>query len=664
MSIGKKYSILIITLILISSGSIAFYGITTSTTVVTETSEESIYRTADQASDRLDEWLAGRVDLLNELSREDGVASMDIEEQREVLEGEAERLGFLDLGIVEPDEVGYTQYIEDQEAEAELGDRDYVKTALEGNLNSSNIIISRVIGEAVLMHAAPIEEDGEIVGVLIARDLAETIQDITEGLAYGELGYSYILNTDGDLQIHPDMNRVEEGHNIYDDEGYEDVAESIASLEGQDGVVDYAFEGNVRYQGVSFLENNDWLLAVGTEDTEFLAPVRNARSNIMLFTVGLALVFALASYFTLNKFIARPIKDLTEINNRLSQYDFTSHEDHEITKYLKRKDEIGQITNALGAMQNNIVNLVKGINEKAEQVASSSEELSANTEENTNAANEVSKAVEDIASGASDQAESTESASEKAEEFGKMIEENQQYMKNLNESAEKADQLKDEGTQIMGELTERTQENTDASKQVQEAVTEIKNSTGQIEKATGMISDISEQTNLLALNAAIEAARAGEAGKGFAVVAEEIRKLAEQSNEYTEEIKGVINELAQKSENSVKAMEKANKAVEEQTQSVESSKERFDGIAASIQEMKDIIASLNETGEQMEQKKQGIIDNLQNLSAIAQENSSNTEEISSSVEEQTASMEEIAKASESLAKLAEEMQEEVSKFKY
>ena len=101
-----------------------------------------------------------------------------------------------------------------------------------------------------------------------------------------------------------------------------------------------------------------------------------------------------------------------------------------------------------------------------------------------------------------------------------------------------------------------------------------------------------------------------------------------------------------------------------QSKSVDESNEKFEGIAAAIEKMKTVIASINELGQEMENKKNQIIGIIENLSAISEENAAGTQEASASIEEQTSSIEEIANASESLARLAEEMQESIRRFKY
>ena len=140
--------------------------------------------------------------------------------------------------------------------------------------------------------------------------------------------------------------------------------------------------------------------------------------------------------------------------------------------------------------------------------------------------------------------------------------------------------------------------------------------------------------------------------------------MAEQSNEFTEEIGKIIKELTEKTTDSVKTIKTATEIIQDQSESVYVTNAKFEGIADAIDEMNELLMALNSSSHEMEVKKNEIVDIMQDLSAIAQESAAGTEEASASVEEQTASMEGIAKASEALARLADELQMSIIKFKY
>ena len=124
-------------------------------------------------------------------------------------------------------------------------------------------------------------------------------------------------------------------------------------------------------------------------------------------------------------------------------------------------------------------------------------------------------------------------------------------------------------------------------------VVETDRSADRIRVASDMIKSIAAKTNLLALNAAIEASRAGEAGKGFTVVADEIRKLAEQSNRYTDEISAIISELLKNTGDCVKVFDEVAKIMESQTISVKNTINNFYGIRDAIDKIRSIIEDLN-----------------------------------------------------------------------
>lgn len=383
--------------------------------------------------------------------------------------------------------------------------------------------------------------------------------------------------------------------------------------------------------------------------------------NGAILLILIVFIILLIAYFLKN--IVNPIKIMASEINLVAQYDLSSKTLSNNQKLLKDQTEIGQISNATLQMESNLIDLISSIIADAEHVSSSSEELTATSEQATMAAEEVAKTIEEIANGASIQAEQTTNGVREIDSLGALITSEKQMVEKLKTSSDIVDALKNEGFTVLKELQVKTENNSKASKEVSKIIVETSDSVKQIETASGMIQSIADQTNLLALNAAIEAARAGEAGRGFAVVADEIRKLAEQSNRFASEISDIIINLASKTDIAVKSMDSSLAVSALQIESLSQTQAKFDGIAGAIEDVKDIIVSLNQTSDLMLDKKGQIIEIIEHLAAISQENAASTEEASASVEQQTSSMNQIAAASESLAKLAEDMQRNINRFK-
>lgn len=383
-------------------------------------------------------------------------------------------------------------------------------------------------------------------------------------------------------------------------------------------------------------------------------------------SVGIVIIFGLLISviisYGLGLSITKPIISLTEIIKKQSNLDFRLDERVEGIKYTKRKDEIGIMSNSLKVMGDNVRDFIIKTSEGAEKVVATSQELTATAEQSAIASEEISRTIENIASGASSQAQDTGEAALNVEEMGSLLEENKEYTEEVNIAAKDIEKEKEEGFIILKALVSKTEEINNASKDVYEIIISNNESAEKIEKASTMIQSISEQTNLLALNAAIEAARAGEHGRGFAVVAEEIRKLAEESNNFTGEIKSVIEELKLKSENAVSRMKEVKGIIDSQSESVEKTEEKFQRIAKSIEITNNVIDKLNESSEKMNENKEKLVDLMQNLSAIAEENAAGTEEASAAIEEQSASIEEIANGSEGLVNIIDELQSIINKF--
>lgn len=483
----------------------------------------------------------------------------------------------------------------------------------------------------------------------------------------GENGYIVIYSQQGDEIAHPTL----EGENVWDVEdktnnGVMLVQDSIQVANAGGGFTYYNWYypdsedigTKITYNKLD--PNWDWIVTAGSYESDF----NEGALSVLQFTGISVLVFLLIAGILLYLFadrIGKGLKRVTESANRLSNLDITENIPENL---INRQDEIGLLAISFQQMIESLKVFIGKIADTSSQLADSSSELNEASEQSSLAASEVAAAIEEIARGASDQALDTEKGSKQIEELGGLVESNENHLVELNTSTKKVEELKNEGSRSLNELMGATQSNIEATSAIQTIIGDTDDSAQRIGNASSMIKNIAEQTNLLALNAAIEAARAGDAGKGFAVVAEEIRKLADQSNGFTEEIESIVSELNTNTQRAVETMKDVTDSSERQSRQVKETNTKFNGISQAITIMANAIETLNKSGEEMLTKKERIIEVIENLSAISEENAAGTEEASASVEQQTSTMLEIANSSELLADLAGEMKDAIAQFNY
>ena len=240
---------------------------------------------------------------------------------------------------------------------------------------------------------------------------------------------------------------------------------------------------------------------------------------------------------------------------------------------------------------------------------------------------------------------------------------NKTIIETLNQTINEVSSAKEQGILTINQLISATKKLKDSAEHVHEVILNTNDRASQISSASNMIKSISDQTNLLALNAAIEAARAGEAGKGFAVVAEEIRKLAEQSNQFTEEIQEIVQGLMEKVTETVDIMALVGGTVAEQNEKVNETQQIFHVISGELDKNMNEMSILNNSVNELEKTKVSLVGIIENLSALSEENAAATQEASESLNSQLYSAQEVAAASAGLSDLAQNMIEMINKFK-
>lgn len=647
-------------LILLSSFLVGIVSVYRAGQSLTKEAEKSLEALSFEAARLTNSRIETQKKILEMISLRADIQSMDWEIQKPILQRQVERTDFLDLAVVQLDGTAYYS----GGNTSQLGDREYVQKALKGETNISDLLISKVTNDIVLMYATPIERDGKVIGALIGRREGEAVSKITDDVGYGKEGYGYIINNNGTVVGHTDREKVVKQFTPIEEAKSDKSLTSLAEmfekiLAEKKGIGTYSFNKNKLYAGYAPIEDSNWIVVITANQNEVLSAIPTLQKNIAMIMIIVLIVSVIIAYLIGNS-ITKPIISIVHHSEKLANLDLKEDVSE---MFLSRKDEVGVLSKSLQSITINLRDIIKDISSSSEEVSAASEELTAISQQSATAAEEVSRTVEEIARSATNQAQNTEEGAFKSEALGEIIEKDQGHLKQLNNAYQNVGIVVDEGLKEIEKLTKVTEESSRATKEIHEVILKTNDSSNKIGQASNVIASIAEQTNLLALNAAIEAARAGEAGKGFSVVAEEIRKLAEQSGASTKTINEIVNELQSNSKNAVKTMERVSTISNEQKSSVISSKSKYELIAEAMMDSEQAIKQLNISGEEMEKMKNEILTTLQNLSSIAEENSAATQQASASMEEQTASIEEIAASSDGLSILAQNLQAIIMKFK-
>lgn len=355
--------------------------------------------------------------------------------------------------------------------------------------------------------------------------------------------------------------------------------------------------------------------------------------------------------------ITRPLHMVTVAADKMAQGELNQ------SINVNRKDEIGQLAVAFNRMSANISELIKKVKWTGEQVASSAQLLSSNMNQMNETSEQIAVTIHEVAEGSSRQADHANQVLSKMETTMDSVGEGFKLVDASLEKATKSTSVAYEGEKAINEAIDHLQLVTKSVSETTESIHKLGKLSENIGSIIHVITDISNQTNLLALNAAIEAARAGEHGKGFAVVADEVRKLAEQSNESAQQIINLVGEIQQETTNSIQSMENSNQAVQAQVEIIQKGGTALAEIIKTVEETeggaKQIQVSFTEIKENIED----VLQAVQEISSIIEESAAATEEVASGAQEQSATANKITSNTIELAKMAESLEQEVQKFR-
>ncbi|PMN03780.1 chemotaxis protein [Vibrio lentus] len=405
-----------------------------------------------------------------------------------------------------------------------------------------------------------VTRNGERIGVTGIGLTLESITQLISNYSVGKSGIVFLVDKQGIIKVHPDKNLI--GQSL-DSVGIE----SSLLLGSQQTIVhEGVVDGQPQILGSKAMPGIGWTLITQIPKQEVLSELNGFSQTIIFMALLIAAIYTPIAAWATNKLLL-PFVEVAELLQQIGKGggDLTLRLDD------SRHDEIGQIAKGYNQFVQYLSDLLKDVSNTGQQISESiqsvdrmAQSMEQDIKQQTSQIEQVATAIHEMGASSDEIAQNANGAADSASKASGAINIGQKSVTVTSESIEHMNQQLDDTTAIVNQLAQ------DANS---------------IDTVLDVISGVSEQTNLLALNAAIEAARAGEQGRGFAVVADEVRTLASRSQASTEEIRGIIEQLQQRTQQAVAAIETSTTLGTNCRVEASNSEQQLSSISDSVDEM-------------------------------------------------------------------------------
>ncbi|WP_212983637.1 methyl-accepting chemotaxis protein [Paenibacillus cineris] len=388
--------------------------------------------------------------------------------------------------------------------------------------------------------------------------------------------------------------------------------------------------------------------------------IQTRLSEILWTSLAGGAVFLVAAIIIVSvavRYALKPLRRLAEVSQLAAEGDLT------VSIPVKSRNEIGQAADAFNSMVSSLRELAGNVQHTSREVTDEAKLMQESAQQTAQATNEITEAISQVAADSETQLHSSTECQRAMSEMAVGIQRIAESSSVVSDLAANTTERAVEGESVMKKSLEQMQTIENNLSDPVGTMRELEELSRQIGGILALIADVANQTNLLALNASIEAARAGEHGRGFAVVAQQIRKLAEQSKNSSEQVKEILEGIGDRTNEAVASLQRSSDEARMGTQIALQAGDSFRAIVQAIREVSAQVQEVSAASEQMSAGSEEIAASLEELERITTSSAMQTQRVAASSEEQLASMEEIASSSEQLLTMARNLSQIISKFR-
>lgn len=507
----------------------------------------------------------------------------------------------------------------------DFSDRDYVKAALNGKTNISDVTLSKYTNTYGISIAAPLISSGRIIGVVYYRADVDFMNDIVKHISVGQGSYAYILDENNNVIAHKNEKYIM--NDKYKEMIPKDIKNCISS---QNGSMTCAYGGDKYICGYSKIDKTaNWRVVIASPESAYNSDILRFVKKLVISDI-IALIAAIIVALIIARVISRPIVRVKNLLSALAQGDLSVQ-----LNDTKNKDELGILQNSAVSLNRMLSDMLTQSGDVLSKMAAydlTSEDM----REYPGKFNELAASINSIKAilsnmilniqnssvnvdgGSKQLAEAASMLSEgtmaQASSLQKLVTDVENVAQNINANSDKTIFV----NESLGNLDSEIKDGNQKMQELSNVVRTVEEMSEDIKKIVNTIDGIAFQTNILALNASVEAARAGESGRGFAVVAQEIGTLATKSSDA--------------SKKTAELMEKCIKGIESAKEYADITSDSLAKIVSDSNNIANAFDEMSKANEIQAKNANDIRNEIENISQVVQSNTATAQQTAASTE--------------------------------